>query len=90
MSGTTQCHHPGFEASVRVDRVEDIGRFMASVKIECTACGAKMRFLGVPMGMNYNGATTDVDGTELRLGIHPIGEEVPPVKMEGFTVSVPK
>lgn len=88
MSGSTKCHHPGFDANVRVDRIEDIGRFMAGIGIKCIACGVPMRFLGQGIGMNYNGARTSVDGTELRIGIHPNGEDVPPVTMEGFNVRV--
>jgi len=66
-----KCNHPDFEANVTVNRLEDSGRFMADVKIECSFCKQPFQFLGIPLGLNMNGATVDVGGTELRLAIKP-------------------
>jgi hypothetical protein len=71
------CKHPGFMADVTVNRLDDTGRFTADVRIQCDVCGKKMRFLGLPMGLDLNGAAVSPDGTEARLAIHPIGEPVP-------------
>lgn len=71
------CDHPEFVAEVDVNRIEDKGRFSADVRIKCVACGKPMRFLGLPMGLDCNGAAVSPDGTEGRFAIHPVNEEVP-------------
>lgn len=70
------CNHPEFEASVDVNRLEDAGRFCADVRIVCAKCGKPMRFLGLPMGLDINGASVSHDGTEGRFAIHPVNETV--------------
>lgn len=71
MSGA--CEHGDFAASVTVNRLEDSGRFEADVRITCTQCGVPFRFLGLPAGVDLNGAAVSVDGTEARLAIAPPG-----------------
>ncbi len=71
------CPHEHFESTVNVNRLVDIGRFTAEIKIRCVDCGAPMRFLGLPLGLDLNGAAVSVDGTEGRFAIHPKGEQVP-------------
>ena len=68
------CEHLNFAADVEIARLEDSGRFSASVRIRCTACGVAFRFIGLPAGIDLNGAATSVDGTEARLAIAPPGE----------------
>lgn len=82
------CTHPDFAASVTVNRLEDAGRFIADVKIQCSACGAAFRFLGLPSGIDLNGASVNVDGTEARLAIAPPGQVASLVDgaPQGFTV----
>lgn len=66
-----------FEAQVDVNRIEDTGRFSADVRIKCAECGKPMRFIGLPMGLDMNGAAVSPDGTEGRFAIHPVNEPVP-------------
>lgn len=63
------CPHEEFHADVRVDRLEDSGRFCADITIKCVQCGTPFRFLGLPCGLDLNGAAVSVDGTEARLAI---------------------
>ncbi len=77
------CKHEGFACSVAVNRLEDSGRFTADVTIECDQCGVQMVFLGLPRGVDIDGAATDLFGTEARLAIHPRGETVPELDL-GF------
>lgn len=70
-------------ANVDVNRLEDTGRFSADVRIECADCGKKMRFIGLPMGLDLNGAAVSFDGTEGRFAIHPVGEQVPDLRDDG-------
>jgi hypothetical protein len=81
------CRHPNFTASVNVNRLEDCGRFTAEVTISCQECGVPMKFLGLGLGLDLNGAAVSPDGTEARLAIAPQGEVVPPISgVEGFTI----
>ena len=82
------CKHPNFNASVEVNRLEDISRFVADVKISCAECGVLMRFIGLPAGLDLNGASVSVDGTEGRFAIAPKGEVVSELEGTpiGFTV----
>ena len=72
----TKCEHRSFSASVEVNRLEDVVRFVADVKISCAECGIPMRFIGLPAGLDLNGASVSVDGTEGRFAIAPQGEVV--------------
>lgn len=65
------CPHEDFSAQVDVNRLtSDTGmRFMADIRIACAVCGERFRFLGLPAGVDTNGATVSVDGTEARLAI---------------------
>lgn len=84
---STACPHPDFAAHVNVVRLEDSGRFAADVRIHCTACGVPMRFIGLPAGVDLEGAATSPDATEARLAIAPKGEVVPAVEGPvGFSV----
>lgn len=83
------CEHTSFDCCVNVNRIEDIGRFSADVTIRCMDCGTPFRFIGLPAGLDLNGASVSVDGTEARLAIAPKGEVVTPLestKTSGFTV----
>lgn len=55
------CKHPDFEAQVNVNRLEDVGRFSADVTIRCALCGVPFRFIGLPGGLDLNGASVSVD-----------------------------
>ena len=84
------CPHEHFAANVNVNRLEDSGRFCADVTIKCAQCDTPFRFLGLPCGIDLNGAAVSADGTESHLAIGTpetvanIIDEVCPV---GFTVS---
>lgn len=69
------CDHPDFSAAVDIHRLE-AGRFQAHVRIRCAICGKAFRFIGLPAGLDLNGAATSPDATEARLAIAPEGEVV--------------
>jgi hypothetical protein len=76
------CKHMNFEANVAVARIEDIGRFVATVKIHCTECGTPFQFLGVQPGFSYGHPTVRLDGLEADLPICPQGAQ--PTPMQGL------
>ena len=67
-----RCEHKNFEANVEINRMVDIGKFEANIRIKCTDCGLPFQFIGLPGGLNLEGATTSVDRTEARLAIVPL------------------
>lgn len=77
------CEHKDFTAHVEVNRLEDISSFAADVRITCAECGTRFRFLGLPGGLNIEGATVSFDGTEARLAIEPERKGIHPLR--GFT-----
>ena len=70
------CEHMNFMADVAVGRLQSgeggpVTRFSADVKIHCADCGVRMKFVGLPMGCDLNGAAVSIDGTEARLACFP-------------------
>lgn len=89
------CEHADFVAHVDVNRltVEDDGpvvAFAADVRVECAACGVPMVFVGpMPTGVLHDQPTISVDGTELRIPLHPANEPgVRSTTLPGFVVQV--
>jgi hypothetical protein len=73
------CPHESFDAKVDVYHLTDTGRFSADVRIKCRQCGTPFRFIGLPCGLDLNGAAVNPDATEARLAIAPKGEVIPMV-----------
>lgn len=73
------CKHMNFKANVAVARLEDTGRFMADITVNCAECGEPFQFLGLDMGLNMQGATVSPDGLEARLAIHPNTQTMSPL-----------
>lgn len=85
----TVCEHKQFLASVNVNRLEDCGRFMAGVRVQCEECGQPFSFVGLPCGLNLDGATVSVDGMEAHLAIAPHGEAARPIEgVRGFSIAM--
>lgn len=69
-----KCKHESFVCEVMVNRIEDVGRFHADVRVVCDQCKTPFRFIGLPAGLDYNSPTVSVDATEARMPIAPKGE----------------
>lgn len=83
------CLHQVFSAEVTVNRLEDTGKFNADIRIVCEECKTPFRFIGLPVGVDLNGAAVSIDGTEARLAIAPKGDVVTPLdpgQVGGFTI----
>lgn len=85
---TERClHNKNTSANVRIDYLEDTGRYMCEVKLKCVDCGQPFRFMGLPLGLNMNGAAMGVDGLEARLAIMPADRIPHPLQgVTGFGV----
>lgn len=81
------CVHMNFDATVKVGRIEDVGRFVAEIRIHCVECGKPFAFMGMQPGFNYEGPTVSLDGLEANLPIHPEGVRPNPLqKLMGYTI----
>jgi hypothetical protein len=74
------CEHMSFEADVRVGRLSEIEGgpitgYQANVRVHCTECGLKFRFVGLPAGSHFAEPRVSVDGLELRAPIEPATHE---------------
>ncbi len=67
----SECEHKDFEATVTINRLEDVKRCVADVRIVCLECKRPFRFLGLPGGLHPELPTVSVDATEARLPIAP-------------------
>lgn len=67
------CKHMNFDASVRVARLEDVGRFIAEISIKCVECNTPFQFRGLEPGMDTDGARVSIDGLEANIAIVPQG-----------------
>jgi len=65
------CEHHHFHARVDVNRIIDIGKFVADIKIECSECKTPFEFIGVPAGHSYAGPRTSIDFCQLSAPIQP-------------------
>ena len=66
------CKHMNFNASVTVNRLEDTGKFMAGITIECRDCKTPFGFKGLKAGLDLGGAAVCPTGREARLAIEPL------------------
>ena len=68
---TVQCNHEDFKANVDVNRMEDSGRFIADIRVECTQCGTPFHFVGVNYGLSFSRPALSADGCELHIPLMP-------------------
>jgi hypothetical protein len=69
-----RCKHEAFTSAVAIHRIEDLGRFMADVKVACAECGEPFRFLGLEAGLHFTRPAVSITGLELHVPIEPQGE----------------
>ena len=82
-----KCKHESFAVSALVNRLEDIGRFQLDLRVVCEQCSTPFRFIGLPGGVDLNGASCSADGMEGRFAIAPKGEVIPPMSGPvGFSI----
>lgn len=88
------CHHDNFFAKVDVQRLlknesdADASAFVAEIKINCSDCGLRFEFLGVPMGYQPGATRCSPDGLELRAALKPKGVTLDQAGMVGFNIKV--
>ena len=75
----TSCPHMNFAANVTVNRLEDTGRFIAEVTINCEDCGEKFQFLGLEPGLKLAGASVSLTGQVAHLSILPDSQAMSPM-----------
>lgn len=83
-----ECKHEDFGVEANITRPEDTGQFQMDVRVKCVQCGLPFRFIGLPAGVDLNGAATSVDATEGRFAIAPKGQVISVLEggVHGFSV----
>ncbi len=88
-----QCQHENFQCYCDVNRLspkegEPPNRFMVDFRVECSDCKLPFRFIGLPAGLDLNGAAVSADAQEARLAIAPKGTVVSVLEGApmGFTI----
>lgn len=82
-------HQKGHIVNANVIGLEDQqGRFMLELSVECAECKTPFRFIGLPAGLDLNGAAVSVDAQEGRFAIAPADQVVSELEggVVGFSV----
>jgi len=77
------CKHEDQEMNSECTFLEDTEYWMVEIKIKCKKCGIAFKFMGLPAGLDYEKPTINVLGTTIHLPVHPVGEEPPPLPLNG-------
>jgi hypothetical protein len=82
------CEHRNFRVDATVNRLEDIGRFNIDIRVTCEDCNTPFRFIGLPCGIDLNGAAVSANAEEARLAIAPRGQVLSELEGTpiGFTI----
>lgn len=84
-----KCKHSiNFHVHGEVSYIEDTDRHVVDIRVTCSSCGKKFIFLGLPAGMDYDGAAVSIDGVIGRFGIAPEGKAISELEgtPSGYTV----
>lgn len=76
-----RCKHDNFMCNCEVNRLSSteggpINRYTLDVRVKCVTCDTPFRFIGLPAGVDLNGAATSMDACEGRFAIAPKGDVV--------------
>lgn len=72
------CEHKNFVVDATIGRLTEgksgpVTNYMCYIRVTCSDCGELFKFLGLPKGLNVQGAMVSADGVEARLAIEPDG-----------------
>lgn len=85
------CEHENFQVVAniaRCTRSDDdptVVVYYCELRVHCTVCDKPFEFIGLPMGLSPGQPRCSVDGTEARMPIKPVGEQMP-LDVMGFGV----
>ncbi|HEU5276810.1 MAG TPA: hypothetical protein VFU97_24350 [Xanthobacteraceae bacterium] len=70
------CKHEAFSTEAKIGRITEgdggpVVDYMLDVRVHCTQCGRPFAFKGLPVGLDFAGATMSVDGLEGHFAIYP-------------------
>jgi hypothetical protein len=84
----SDCQHENFICDCDVSRISSteggpINRYSLDVRVRCVDCNLPFRFIGLPTGLDLNGAATSMDATEGRFAIAPKGQVISQLDRDG-------
>lgn len=65
------CRHLEHAAYLAVARLEDVGKFVAELRVVCLHCREPFRFVGLTPGLSFVEPSCSVDGVEALLPMEP-------------------
>lgn len=74
----------------KISCFEDSKRLMLEISVRCETCKKPFVFVGLPPGLNLNGATVSVDGLTANMALAPEGESVAEFDVTGYSFHVAK
>ena len=88
------CEHMNFAVQAEVNRLTrgddgPVTGYSATFRVECTECGRKFQFLGLPVGYDTQGAAVSVDALECHVGLMPQGEALSALDRLAYTLRLP-
>lgn len=86
-------HNEAHRAVVRTNFLSDSGRFSIDVQVWCATCGRPFQFLGLPLGLDLDGAAMSVDGQTACLAAMPVGTVPQPLDknlLRGYRINTGK
>lgn len=74
-----KCEHQDFQVMARIGRITSgeggpVTSYMADITVKCADCKQPFEFIGVPMGLIWDGPACSPDMQELRIPLTPAGE----------------
>jgi len=63
--------HKNFDTETRMVYFPEISKYLLEIRVVCDTCRMPMRFIGLPNGVDFNGAATDPDSVEGRFAMLP-------------------
>ena len=78
---TDGCPHASFACECDVNRLPTkdggpVERYCLDVRVRCADCGLPFRFIGLPAGLDLNGASVSINAEEGHFAIGPKGQVV--------------
>ena len=71
------CPHENFNGEMDVNRLEDSGRFVVDVRVQCGDCNERFVFIGLDVGASLERPMMSFGGHEAHLPVKPASEALP-------------
>ena len=71
MKSPAECSHEMFVYKTTLHKVRNQRNFVVCLSVSCDECKMRFRFMGLPVGLDFGGASVSENGFQVRLAITP-------------------